>query len=94
MILHQISICESFLVKKYIRFTGLVAVVGLSNLTRSDGCVVNKLEQMLAVACNDCQLLGVLTDCVELIIICSFQLFARNVRKLGFCHKRFGFGSD
>ena len=50
-----------------LRLASLVAVVCSSSLARSDGSVVDKVQEVLAVAGNDGQLLAVLTDGVKLV---------------------------
>ena len=73
---------------------GLVAVVGVAGLAGRDGRVVHQLEQVLAVAGDDGQLLAVLAHRVELVGEGRLELLACDVGELGFGDKGFGFGAD
>lgn len=66
---------------------GLVTVVSLACLTWSDWGIVNELQKVLAVSCNDCKLLAVLAESVELVGECSPQLLTCDVAELGFSDK-------
>lgn len=65
-----------------IRFACLVAVVSSTGLARSDWCVVDELEQVLSVACNDGKLLAVLVESIELVVEGRLELLASNVGQL------------
>ena len=73
---------------------GLVAVVGLAGLAGGDGGVVDKLEQVLAVAGDDGHLLAVLAQGVELVGEGGLQLLAGDVGELGLSNERLGLGTD
>ena len=77
-----------------VRFAGFIAVIGLTGLARGDWCVINKLEEMLSVACNDGELLAVLTEGIELVGEGSLELLASDVGKLGLCDQRLGLGAN
>lgn len=73
---------------------GLVAVVGVAGLTGSDRGVVNELEEMLAEASDDGELLAVLTESVELVCEGSLELLAGDVGELGLGDERLGLSAD
>lgn len=73
---------------------GLVAVIGGAGLTRSDGGVVDELEEVLAVASNDGNLLAVLAEGIELVGVGSLNLFAGDVGELGLGDEGLGLGTD
>ena len=73
---------------------GLVAVVGLAGLARSDRGVVDELEEVLAVAGNDGHLLAVLAERIELVGEGGLQLLAGDVGELGLSDERLGLGAD
>jgi hypothetical protein len=52
-------------------FRSLVSIIGSTSLTRGDRSIVNKLQKVLPVACNDGELLAVLTESIELIGVSS-----------------------
>jgi hypothetical protein len=66
----------------YVRLAGLVAVVSLAGFSRGDRVIVDELEEMLAVACNDSKLLAVLAHGIELVGESSLELLAGDVGKL------------
>lgn len=72
----------------------LVAIVSIAGLAGSDWGVVNKLEQVLAEACNDGHLLAVLAKSIELVRESSLQLFASDVGQLGLGNERLGLSTD
>ena len=73
---------------------GLVAVVGLAGLAGSDRGVVDELEEVLAVASNDCHLLAVLTESVELVGESGLQLLTGDVGELSLSDERLGLSTD
>lgn len=73
---------------------GLVAVIGLTGLARGDRGVVNELEEVLAVAGNDGDLLAVLAESVKLVGVGSLDLLAGDVGELGLGDQRLGLGTD
>ena len=73
---------------------GLVSVICSSGLTWGDWSVINQLEQVLSITSDDCKLLAVLTESIELVGVCSLELFTGDVGKLSFGDEGFGFGSD
>jgi hypothetical protein len=75
-------------------FGGLVAIVGVAGLAGGDRGVIHKLEEVLAVAGDDGQLLAVLAHGIELVGKGGLELFARDVGELGFGDEGFGFGAD
>jgi hypothetical protein len=72
----------------------LVSIIGSTRLARGDGSVVDELEEVLAVARNNGDLLAVLAQSIELVGVGGLYLLASDVRKLCLCHKRLGFGTD
>lgn len=77
-----------------IRLAGLIAIIGIPGLTRSNGSVINELEKMLSKASDDRELLTVLADGIELVIERSLQLLAGNVGELSLSDEGLGFGAD
>ena len=73
---------------------GLISVVGSAGLTRGDRGVVNQFKQVLAEACNDGELLRVLTKSIELVVEGSLQLLASDVGQLSLSDKGLGLGTD
>lgn len=73
---------------------GLVAVVRVPRLAGGDGRVVDELEEVLAEARDDGELLAVLAQRVELVVEGGFELLARDVGQLGFGDEGLGFGAD
>lgn len=77
-----------------IRFAGLVSVVGLAGLTRGDGGIIHKLEQVLSVSSDNGKLLAVLTESVELVGEGRLELLAGDVAQLSLSDKRLSLGTD
>ena len=50
-----------------LRLAGLISIVSLASLARSDWSIVDKLKKMLAKASNDGELLTVLAESIELV---------------------------
>ena len=73
---------------------GVVAIVGLTGLTGGNGGIVDQLEQVLSVAGDDGNLLGVLAHGVELVLESSLDLLAGDVGQLGLGDQGLGFGAD
>lgn len=73
---------------------GLVAVVGGTGLAGGDGGVVDELEEVLAVAGDDGDLLAVLPQGVELVGVGGLDLLAGDVGELGLGDERLGLGAD
>jgi hypothetical protein len=73
---------------------GLVAVVGRAGLAGGDGRVVDQLEEVLAVAGDDGDLLAVLAQGIELVRVGGLDLLARDVGELGFGDEGLGLGAD
>jgi hypothetical protein len=73
---------------------GLVAVVGGTGLAGGDGGVVDELEEVLAVAGDDGDLLAVLPQGVELVGVGGLDLLAGDVGELGLSDERLGLGAD
>lgn len=73
---------------------GLVAVIGGAGLTRGNRGVIDELEEVLAVASNDGDLLAVLAEGIELVSVRSLDLFAGDVGELGLGNEGFGLGTD
>lgn len=73
---------------------GLVSIVGSPGLARGDGSVINQLQEVLAVAGNDGDLLAVLAQGIELIGVGSLDLFTSDVGKLGLSDEGLGLGTD
>ena len=73
---------------------GLVSVVRGPGLAGRDGRVVDELEEVLAIASNNGNLLAVLPQSVKLVGVSSLDLLAGDVGQLGFGHQRLGLGAD
>ena len=73
---------------------GLVAIVGVAGLARGDRGVVDKLEEVLAEASDDSELLAVLAEGIELVGEGSLQLLTGDVAELSLSDKRLGLGAD
>lgn len=73
---------------------GLVAIVRLPRLAGGDGGVVDELEEVLAVAGDDGDLLAVLAQGVELIGVGGLDLLAGDVGQLGLGDQGLGLGTD
>lgn len=72
------------------RFAGLVSIIGIAGLAWGYRAVVDKLEQVLAVACNDSHLLRVLAQSVKLVVEGSLELLTGDVGQLRLSDKRLG----
>lgn len=57
----------------------IVAVVGIAGLAGSDGGVVDQVEEVLAVAGDDGDLLAVLAERIELVLEGGLDLLAGDV---------------
>lgn len=62
---------------------GIVAVVGVAGLARSDGGVVDQVEEVLAVTSDDGHLLAVLAERIKLVLERGLDLLAGDVGQLG-----------
>ena len=71
------------MVQRYVRFAGLVAVVCLASLSWSNWGIINKLEQVLAVAGDDGQLLAMFAHRIKLVGESCLELLTGDVGKLG-----------
>jgi hypothetical protein len=72
----------------------LIAIVGSAGLAGSDGSVVDKLEEVLAVAGNNGDLLAVLTQGIKLVGVGSLDLLASDVGELSLGDERLGLSTD
>lgn len=77
-----------------LRLAGLISVVGLTGLAWSHGGIVNELEEVLAEASDDGELLAVLTESIELVGESRLELLTGDVGQLRLGHQRLGFGTD
>lgn len=77
-----------------IRLAGLVTIVCRPGLAGRDRSVIDQLQQVLAIACNDSKLLTMLAQSIELVRESSLQLLARDVRQLSLSDKRLGLSAD
>ena len=71
-----------------------VAVVGRATLTRGDRSVIDQLQEVLSVSCNDGGLFTVFTESIELVGESSLQLLAGDVGQLSFGDQGLGFGAN
>lgn len=78
----------------YLRLRGLVSVVCLASLTRSDRCVVDELEEVLSVTGDDGKLLAVLAHSIELVGESSLELLTGDVRQLSLSDERLGLSTN
>lgn len=74
--------------KGHSRFAGIVAVIWHSCLARSNGRVIDQLEQMLAVASHSSDLLAMLLERIKLVREGRLQLLTRDIAQLGLSNKR------
>jgi hypothetical protein len=72
----------------------LISVVRRAGLAGSDGSIVNQLQEVLAVASDDGNLLAVLAEGVELVGVRGLNLFAGDVGELSLGDERLGLGTD
>ena len=77
-----------------IRLASLVAIVRGAGLAGSHRSVVNELQQVLAVASNNSELLAVLTKSIKLVCESGLQLLTGNVGKLGLGNEGLGLSTD
>lgn len=73
---------------------GLIAIVGVAGLTRSDGSVVDQVEQVLSIAGDNGDLLAVLAERIKLVLEGSLDLFAGDVGQLSLGDEGLGLGTD
>lgn len=66
----------------------------MTSLARRDRCVVDKIQEMLPVTSDDCYLLAVLTEGVELVLEGGLDLLAGDIGQLRFGHQRLGLGAN
>jgi hypothetical protein len=64
-------VCECVFAVLDDSFRCLVSVVGSTSLTWGYGSIINELQKVFPVTCNDSELLAVLTESIELIGISS-----------------------
>lgn len=72
----------------------LISIVSRASLARGHWSVVDKLKQMLAIACNDGHLLAMFAQRIELICVGGLDLLTCDVRELSLSYQGFGFGAD
>ena len=77
-----------------LRFTRIVRVICGLTLSRHDWSIVDQLEQMLPISCNDGQLLPIFAHSLELVVEAALDLLARDRHELYFCRYRFCFDTD
>jgi hypothetical protein len=85
---------ESILAVLDVCLASLVSIVRLAGLARGDGGVVDQLEEVLAVASDDGELLAVLAHGIELVGEGSLELLAGDVGQLGLCDQGLGLSAD
>ena len=73
---------------------GIVSVIGLAGLARSNRSVIDQVQEVLAVAGNDSHLLAVLTECIELVLEGSLDLLTGDVRELSLRYKGLGLSTN
>lgn len=78
----------------HLRLASLISVISVPCLARRNRGVVNELQQVLAVASNDGQLLAVLAESIELVGESRLQLLASDVGELSFSDKRLSLSAD
>lgn len=76
-----------------LRLGGLVSVVGLASLTRSDGSIIDKLKEVLSVASNNGKLLTVLAHGIKLVGKGSLELLTSDVGQLCLGNEGLGFSA-
>jgi hypothetical protein len=74
--------------------TSFITIVGLTGLAGSDRGVIDKLEEVLSIACNNGNLLTMLTESIELVGIGCLHLLSSDVGKLSLSNKRLGLRSN
>lgn len=72
----------------------VVPIVGLAGLAGGHGGVIDQIEEMLAVAGDDSDLLAVLAEGIELVLECGLDLLTGDVGQLGLGDQGLGFGTD
>lgn len=73
---------------------GIISIVGLAGFAGSDRSVVDQVQEVLAVAGNESNLLAVLTESVELVLEGGLELLTGDVGQLGLRDEGFGLGTD
>jgi hypothetical protein len=73
---------------------GVVSVIGGASLTRSDRSVVNKIQQVLAVASDESNLLTVLAKGIELVLEGRLELLTRDVGQLSLRNEGLSLGAN
>ena len=77
-----------------VRLGCLVSVVSIASLAGSDRGIIDELEEVLAEASNNGNLLGVLTESIELVSECGLQLLAGDVGELCLGNERFSLSTN
>jgi hypothetical protein len=72
----------------------VVPIVGLASLTGGHGGVIDQVEEVLAVAGDDGDLLAVLAEGIELVLECGLDLLTGDVGQLGLGNQGLSFGTD
>lgn len=90
-VMKVMRICKASL---NVRFASLISIICISRFTRSDGSVVNKLQQVFTESSNDGKLLAVLLQGIELVSESSLEFLASNVGELSFSHEGLGLSTD
>ena len=79
---------------KRVRFARLITVIRVPRFAGRHRGVVDQLQQVLAVAGDNGQLLTVLAECVELKVESGLDLLTGDVGKLSFGDERLGFSAN
>jgi len=58
---------------------GFITIITLTSFTRSYRGIVNQFQEVFSESSNDCKLLTMLPNAVELVIESGLDLFASNV---------------
>lgn len=83
-------VCERILAVLDDGLASLITIVRGAGLARCDGGIVDQLEKVLSITCNDSELLAVLAESIELVSVRCLELLAGNVGELGLCNKGLG----
>ena len=73
---------------------GFIPVVCSAGLAWGDWGVIDKLEEMFAVTCDDSKFFAVFAESVELVGVGCLELLTSDVGELGFGNEGFGFCAD
>ena len=87
-------VCERILAILNDCLGGFIPVVCSAGLAWGDWGVIDKLEEMFAVTCDDSKFFAVFAESVELVGVGCLELLTSDVGELGFGNEGFGFCAD